>query len=132
MSGNHNHVPPRKVVVVNQDLSLTSASGVGSFNVDLIAKGVSFVPQKMIVRQLIYSNIAGTDLGTYLIWSNLANDFIGCVYVGIQGDSTAPLTEIPLYLNNSVQGCRFTITPANAAFHAVTGQLTMTLEFIGY
>ena len=124
------HDKLRKIVVVNQDLSITSP--IGTFHVNLIDKGVIFPPSKMIIRQVIYSNINGVDSGSYLIWTNLTNDYIGGFYVGIQGESITPLTEIPIYMNNSVQTCIFQISPANKGYHPVSGNLTLVLEFIGF
>jgi hypothetical protein len=112
-------VEPRKTVVVNQSLA-TSAN----FTVN---PNLSFVPKVCIIRQLIYCNIAGTDNGTYLIWSSLTNNHIGCVYVGIQSVGLMPETTI--ILTAPLEQINFNITPANAAFTGPTGQFTAVLEF---
>ena len=111
----------RKTVVVNQ--AITAGS---SFNVDL--RQVSFLPKYVIVKQLLYSNIAGTDNGTYLLWSDLTGGYIGAVYVGIQGVGLMPMTTIPF--TSPQQNLMFRLEKANAAFPDPTGLLTMVLEFV--
>ena len=112
----------RKVVVVNQSLASTS-----SFVLNLQQR-VGFLPKSVIVRQLIYSNIAGADFGTYLIWSDLTWGHIGAVYMGIQGIGMMPMTTIPF--TSPQQAITFRIEKANAAFPDPSGQLTMVLEFV--
>ena len=115
------HIEPRRTIVVNQSMATAT-----NFTVSM-QPYVHFVPTHVIIRQLLYSNVAGTDNGTYLIWSSLAQDYIAAVYVGIQGVALNPQTMIPIAaFQNQIN---FNVTPANAAFTGPTGQLTMVLEF---
>ena len=112
----------RKTIIVNQSLATSN-----SFTYSLLGK-LNFQPKKMIIRQILYCNIAGADLGTYLLSSNLTQDNIAAVYVGIQGNSHNPESEIDI--TNDTHQIQFTLTPANAAFTGPTGQLTLTIEFV--
>ncbi len=112
----------RKTVVVNQALATSS-----SFEVNLQQQQIGFDPKYVIIRQLLYCNVAGTDAGTYLIWSDLVGGYVGAVYVGIQGVSLMPMTTIPF--TSPRQSISFRVERANAAFANPTGQLTMVLEF---
>ena len=118
-----NSIRNRRTVVVNQTLSVASPSF--TLNVGHL---VNFIPKYMIIRQLLYCNIAGIDNGTFLIWSSIVSDYIGAVYVGIQGVGLMPETVVSLPLQT--QSIDFRVVPANAAFTGPTGQLTMTLEFV--
>ncbi len=112
----------RRTVVVNQAIATSS-----SFTVNLQQQQVGFVPKHVIIRQLLYCNVAGTDAGTYLIWSDLVGGYVGAVFVGIQGISLMPMTTIPF--PSPRQAITFRIEKANGAFPDPTGQLTMVLEF---
>ena len=112
----------RKTIVVNQTLSIANPA----FSINL--NSLSFKPTYMIIRQLLYCNVAGADSGTYLIWSNISSDYLAAVYVGIQGVSLCPETICPLGIG--CQTLNFRVTPANVAFGGPTGQLTMVLEFV--
>ena len=112
----------RKTVVVNQSLATSN-----TFILNLQQK-VSFLPKYVIVKQLLYCNIVGTDNGTYLIWSDLCSDYIGAVYMGIQGVSLTPMTNIPI--TSQHQSITFRVESANPAFTGPSGQLTMVLEFV--
>ena len=121
----HIHSENRKTVVINQSLATSS-----SFNVNLMPE-LQFVPKKVIVRQLLYANIAGADNGTYLISSSLtSNSYFGAVYIGIQGVSHFPETVINLPNHQQYTSISFNVVPANAAYGAATGNLTLVLEFI--
>lgn len=111
----------RKTSVINQSLATSN-----TFTIN-ICREAHWQPRYMIIRQVLYSNIAGADSGTYLIWCSLLSDYIGAFYVGIQGVSHAPETIISL--ESFQPTVDFRITPANAAFTGPTGQLTMTVEF---
>ena len=113
----------RNTVVVNQPLATSS-----SFTVNLQQQQIGFDPKYVIIRQLLYCNVAGADAGTYLIWSDLVGDYVGAVYVGIQGVSLMPMTMIPF--TSPRQSITFRIEKANAAFANPSGQLTMVLEFV--
>jgi hypothetical protein len=113
----------RRTVVVNHTLSVASPS----FTLN-VGQLVNFRPKYMIIRQLLYCNITGADSGTYLIWSNIRSDYIGAVYVGIQGVSLTPQTIIAMPFQS--QSIDFRVDPANPAFGGPTGCLTMTLEFV--
>ena len=115
-------MPTRKTIVINQSLAAAN-----DFFVN-IRQQVAFVPKHVIIRQLLYANIAGADSGTYLIWSSINSDYIGAVYVGIQGVALMPETIINLDPNDL--SIDFRIVPANPAFTGPTGQLTMVLEFV--
>ena len=112
----------RKTVVVNQSLA-TSAQ----FTVNLMPL-VHFLPTQVIIRQILYANIAGTDNGTYLLWSNVQNSYIGAFYVGIQGVGLMP--ESTFSLTSPLPSIDFRVDPANAAFTGPTGQFTMVMEFV--
>ena len=86
-------IKQRETVIVNQSLATTSLF---TYN---FSQNLGFVPKYMIIRQLLYCNIAGTDNGTYLIWCNLTSQYIASVYVGIQGVSLTPQTIINLPSN---------------------------------
>jgi hypothetical protein len=89
---------------------------------------VYFDPKYMIIRQLLYSQIAGADTGTYLIKSDLPNtDYIGAVYLGIQGTSHMP--ESIITLPDFVQTINFQLVPGHTTFAGPSGLLTMVLEF---
>jgi hypothetical protein len=117
----HN-VEARKTVVINQSLATSN-----TFTFPLY-QHLHFTPRYMIIRSILYANIAGADLGTYLIYSDLTSNNIGAFYVGIQANSHFP--ETTLQIVNPISQIIFTITPANTAFTGPTGQLTMTLEFV--
>jgi hypothetical protein len=110
----------RQTVVINQSLASSN-----TFTVN-IAQG--FTPTSVIIRQLLYANITNTDLGTYLIWSSITSDYIGAVYIGIQGVGLMPSTVLPLL--SPQQSITFRLDRANAAFNNPTGLLTMVLEFV--
>jgi hypothetical protein len=112
----------RKTVVVNQNLS---ASAQFTLNIQPL---VHFTPTEVIIRQILYSNIAGADNGTYLVWSSVQSTYIAAFYVGIQGVGLMP--ESVISLPQYTSSIDFRIEPANAAFTGPTGQLTMVLEFI--
>lgn len=115
----------RKTICVNQSLATGSSF---TFNINT---PFSFRPTKVIIRQLLYCNVgAGVDNGIYLISSNLTNDVIGAVYVGIQSVGLMPESEISIF-QSVPQSLVFNVTPANSNFTAPTGHLTMILEFIG-
>ena len=114
-------VAPRKTLVVNQSMVASN-----TFTVDM-KHHLTFQPKHMCIKQLIYANIAGTDLGTYLLWSSVHNDFVGALYIGIQSAPTSPDTIISLHqFTDTIQ---FMLTPANGAYVTPTGNLTLTLEF---
>jgi len=113
----------RRTVVINQAMSASS-----SFNVD-ISSAVGFTPKYMIIRQICYANVAGTDSGTYLLWTNLNGGFnVAAFYVGIQGVMSNPQNIITM--GSPTQNIQFNLQPANTAFVNPTGQLTMVLEFV--
>lgn len=116
---NKNH----QLLTVNK--TLTATANAFTVNVWQFVKGKK---SQMIIRQLQYSNIAGADSGIYLIWCSLTSNYIGSVYVGIQGVSLTPGTTLSLPEN--LQSMDFRIVPANGAFTGPTGQFCMTLEFI--
>lgn len=113
----------RRTLVINQ--SMVSAN---PWNVD-ISSAVGFTPKYVIVRQLCYANVAGTDSGIYLLWSNLNNgSHIGAFYCGIQGTSSCPNNIIPIGV--PLQNIQFNLTAANSAFVNPTGQISLVLEFV--
>ena len=114
---------PRRTIIVNQTLTTSN------FIVDLNQNQISFDPKVMIVKQILYSNIAGNDSGTYLLYSDLTGNNIAAFYVGIQGVVCIPETIVPI--RGFPKTINFIVTPANANFTGPTGQLTITLEFIG-
>lgn len=116
-----NHTEPRKTIVINQSLATSS-----TFTVN-IYPSVQFVPSKIILRQMLYCNIAGADAGTYLLWCDLTGDYVAAVYVGIQGVYMNPETIIPLF--SPVTSITFRLDRANTAFPNPSGQITLTLEF---
>lgn len=115
-------VENRKTVVVNQSLA---TSGSFSYNFE---PNLHFKPRYAIIKQILYSNIAGSDSGTFLIWSSFSSSHIGAFYIGIQANSHFPETKLTLTTPN-VQSVDFIVTPANVAFTGPTGQITMTIEF---
>jgi len=115
-------IQPRKTIIVNQNM--------GTGTNFIVKPYLSFTPKFCIVRQLIYANTnSSTDSGTFLIWSSLANDYIGACYVGIQSVGLMP--ETMLLITSPVEQIQFNVTSANTAnFTGPTGgQLTMVLEF---
>lgn len=110
----------RSTLVINQ-----SMAGNNTLSVD-IQNRVGFHPKKIIIRQLLYANIAGTDMGTYLLYSSLNNGYIGAIYVGIQ--STPVFPETILDNPNAFGGIVFRLDPGHTSFSTPTGLLTMTLE----
>jgi hypothetical protein len=113
----------RKTLVVNQSLATSS-----QFTVN-VSQNITFVPKYVIVRQLLYTNIAGGDNGTYLLRSDMSSaPYWGAIYTGIQSVGLEPQTIIAL------QTCpaqiTFTLVPANTAFTGPTGQVTMVLEVV--
>lgn len=112
----------KQTVVVNQSMT---GNNPFSFN---LSNQLGFTPKKIIIRQVVYANIAGADLGTYLLWCSLTNRYIGSIYVGIQATPSFPLTEIDNL--QSTGSVIFRLDPANAAFTAPTGNLTITLECV--
>jgi hypothetical protein len=114
--------PLIKTVVINQSLATSNSF---TFNA---ANDIGFDAKYMIIRQLIYSNIAGTDSGTYLIRSSLSGHYIGAAYVGIQSNTSSPNSVISF--NGIIPpSITFTLEPANAAYTGPTGELVMVLEF---
>jgi hypothetical protein len=112
----------RETVIINQSLATSSLF---TFNV---LQNVQFQPKYMIIRQILYSNIAGTDSGTYLLWSNVTSSYIGAFYIGIQGVVSMPesIIKFPTYFST----IDFRIDRANSAFNNPSGQLTITIEFV--
>ena len=114
---------PRRTVVVNQAM----ADGT-TFHLNL-AHHVGFAARYLILRQLIYSNVAGNDNGIYLLSADMSPPGnIAAVYIGIQGQSIT--SECIFTLAPYRQSIAFTISPANVAFPAPSGHLTMVLEFV--
>lgn len=109
----------RSTIVVNQ-----SMTGNNPFTANLT--NIGFVPRKIIIRQIVYANISGTDLGTYLLYCSLTGGYVGAIYVGIQGTPSFPETVIEL--TSCQPNVQFRLDPANSAFTTPTGQLTITLE----
>ena len=109
----------RSTVIVNQSLASSRSF---QFNLD-----VGFLPSKIIVRSMIYANIAGADNGIYLLWCSLTSSYIGAVYVGIQSCPSFPESIINVSGQSSIV---FRLDPANAAYTAPTGQIVLTLECI--
>lgn len=127
-SSNINNDRVRQTIVVNQNLATLGSL---SFFVNLDQYQIPFTPSKLIVRQLIYCNISGVDTGTFLLWSNITNQYIGACYVGIQSIGQFPETIINL--TNSSRNYEFRLSPALSTFTPSgnpTGNLTMTLEFV--
>lgn len=110
----------RRTYILNQSLVTSNPF---SINVPQ-----SFAPTHVIIRQILYANIAGVDTGTYLIWSSINNDYCGATYVGFQGAPTTP--ETVLQLSCAQQTIMFRVERANSGFDQPSGQLTMVLEFI--
>jgi hypothetical protein len=112
-----------QTIVINQSLAASNL-----FSINLQGHGIHFQPTKMIIRQILYSNIAGADMGTYLLWSSMFGRDIAAIYVGIQGVSLNPQSVFTITaFSPSID---FRLTAANAAFTGPTGNLTLTLEFI--
>src|SRR5690348_8131436 len=99
----------RQTVIVNQSLATSKA-----FTLNL-KQVCSFIPSKVIIRQLLYCNIAAADSGIYLLYSSLANAYVAAGYIGIQGLAHSPESEIAVpHFTNSID---FRLEPANAAFN---------------
>jgi hypothetical protein len=114
-----------RTIIVNQSLAASS-----SFSVNTQQNGISFIPSMVIIKQILYCNIAGADNGIFLLWSSLTSDNVAAFYTGIQGVSDTPATIIPLGLGSNYQNIAFHVSSANAVWANPTGQLTLTLEFI--
>lgn len=110
----------RKTVILNQSLEASSSF---TFN-----HHVSFPVSKIVIKQVLYSNVSANDNGIYLLWSSLTSSDIAAFYLGIQGVSHNPETTIPV--SGLQQSIMFNVHPANAAFLGPTGQICLTLEFI--
>ena len=121
----------RRTVVLTQNLS---SIGISPFYLDLGNYQVDFIPNKVIIRQILYTNIAGTDNGIFLLNSSLTNNNIAAVYYGIQGVSQTPESEFPIY--SSQRQIWFSLSPAisgqfgSGSNGAPTGLIAITLEFI--
>lgn len=111
----------RATIIVNQSLA---SSNTFTYN---LSQNIGFVPTKVIVRQMIYANIAGADNGTYLLWCSLTSSYIGAVYVGIQSTPSFPDTILNVSSQPSIT---FRLEGANSAYAGPSGQLTLTLECI--
>ena len=124
------YIEARRTVVLNQNLS-TLGSGV--FTLDLRQYQIAFVPTRMFIRQILYSNIAGGDNGIFSLWCSIPNQHVAALYVGIQANSQMPETCIPIYAYS--QNINFhldTVLPGSfgtGTNGAPTGFLTVTLEF---
>lgn len=118
------HILPRKTIVINQSLATL---GSGTFSFSLLSL-LNFAPTQMKIKQFVYANIAGTNNGSYLLYSDLTNDYIACAYVGaVQAQPSFPDTVINIpNIRNQIN---FRLDPANNANGVPTGQLTLVLEF---
>lgn len=112
----------RKTIIVNKSLSTSN-----SFSFSLLGQ-LSFKAKKMIIRQILYCNIAGADVGTYLLSCNLTQDYIAACYVGIQSNTHTPLTEIDIH--QELHQIDFRLDKGDASFAGPSGLLTLTLEFV--
>lgn len=114
-----------KTVVINQSM-LSSNTFTVNFDTSF-----GFQPKQVIIRQMVYTNIAGADSGTYLVWSSLTNDYVGAVYVGIQGCITNPGTVLSIPIVQPSITFRLIGALPQAYVIGPSGLLTMTLEFVG-
>lgn len=112
----------RATIVINQSLATSN-----SFSLNLSTLGIRFPATKMIVRQLLYCNIAGTDNGVYTLYSSLTGSSVASVYVGIQGVALCPQSEF--LISTFTPMIEFRLASTNAAFTGPTGMLSLTLEF---
>ena len=122
----------RQTVVVKQSLVTL---GAGIFSVNLQQHQVSFVPTKMIIRQIIYCNVgAGSDAGIFVLWCSIPGKEVAACYVGIQSvglmsESVIPIPNynpnIDFYLNTALAG-----SFGSGTNSAPTGFLTLVLEFL--
>lgn len=78
---------PRRTVIVNQSLATI---GSNAFQVNLQSNQVDFIPTRMAVRQIAYTNlpiggspgVQGSDQGIFQVYCSLANQPICIVAVG--------------------------------------------------
>lgn len=111
----------RSTIVINQ-----SMTGNNPFTANLT--NIGFVPRKIIIRQIVYANIAGADIGTYLLYCSLTGGYVGAIYLGIQALSSFPETIIELA--SCQPNVQFRLDPGHSSFATPTGLLTLTLECI--
>jgi hypothetical protein len=101
-------------------------------------------PQECVIRSINYS-AASTDVsGTYLIYSNLINNFIGSFSIALDGTHTSAINTSPqtrIFLGNKTNFANeisFTIyiinTGANppTQWSTLTGDLSISMDFIQY
>lgn len=114
---------PRSTIVINQSVAVSNP-----FTINLGNLGIRFPAKKMVIRQLLYCNIAGTDNGIYTLYSSLTGSNIASVYVGVQGTSQNPQSEFPI--STFTPMIEFRLSPTASAFPTPSGMLSMTLEFV--
>jgi hypothetical protein len=121
----------RRTAVITQNLSTV---GVQPWIIDLSSYQIDFIPTKMIIRQILYTNIAGTDNGIFLLRCNLAENNVAAIYYGIQGVSQSPETELNIF--SYQRQVEFQLVPAisgsfgSGTNGAPTGLIALTLEFL--
>ena len=121
----------RRTAVITQSLAVI---GVQPWIIDMSSYQIDFIPTKMIIRQILYTNISGTDNGIFLLRCNLAEGNVAAIYYGIQGVSQSPETELNIY--SYQRQVEFQLVPAIAGSFgsgtngAPTGLIALTLEFI--
>ncbi len=104
---------------------------------------INNAPDECVIRAINYTG-PGTDLaGTYLIQSNLTNDFIGSFALAPDGVhpasvNTNPQTRIFLQNKTNFTDMSFTIYIVNAGgnpptpYALLTGNLAVSIDFIHY
>ena len=94
-------------------------------------------PDECVIRSITFNNAAAVDDMVYLIWSNIANDFIGS-FPGGAISTTTPNTRIRLNspLPNQLQFRLYVPEPAGelpvVVDVEVIGDIVINMDFIKY
>ena len=96
---------------------------------------IEFTPDYVICRGITYTPFAGDALGTYLVYSNLCNGYIGSFNINIPsaGETTSNSTSqniIHQLKKQVTSDYTFTVHGYNKLPATLNGQLAIHLDFI--
>jgi hypothetical protein len=95
-----------------------------------------FQPTMAIVRHISYMGPNPQEIGTFLIWSSLINDFIGSFSISNYGAMLSPQTQIflPAPVPNQLQFKIYAVGAVGAAdpYDGLLGDLSIQIDFIKY
>jgi hypothetical protein len=115
-------VAQRKNIIIHQNVNTST-----DFYVSIPDLG--FVPDEVIIKQIAYDDVANND--TYLIWSNLTQDFIALF---ISGMCNSPDIRLPIQqpLQSQLRFVIYSNSTTRVANGTLNGYLGIVLSFVKY